>query len=337
MAMSGNISTSIDASSYLSDITYLGYYSLSMVILGSIFKLLTFINLCRPAFRNTNARPTIHYMRVLALIDLFAMYGWNLDNYLGLVQGFTFYSSYTVASCKVFSFLNYFTNEASAWLHVFICFDRYLFLSRTQPNTWFNRSKSVLIIIGCVIGVFILANLHFLISVCYEDDNGKINTGSKFYQVFPLYNQIYALISSVIPSVVMMTFSCVSAYYLSQLKQTSTIQNSKIRHRAISITLISTSLLFVITSAPTPIFYGFFYDDLSKTVLGRRVLNIFDTLSYTYPIIDFPIYLITFTEFRRELIRLLIRNRVILPIATENTQRPVPQNRAQNISTARNF
>ncbi|CAF1418694.1 unnamed protein product [Adineta ricciae] len=320
MTTTGNISNITDVSSYLSDISFLGYHSLFMVILGSIFKVLTFIVLCRSAFRNTKIRPIIHYMRALALIDFLGLYGWNLDNYFGLIQGFTLYSSYTVISCKIFSFLNYFTTQVSAWLHVFICFDRYLFLSRTQPNTWFNRSKSVLIIISTIIGIFILFNLHFLIFVCYEDENDQVNMDSKFYQVYPLYSIIHMFIYSIIPFILMMIFSSISLYYLSKVRQTTTIQNSKIPHRSISITLISTSLVFIIVRTPTSICYGFFYDNLSETLLGRRIINVFDSLLYTSPILDFPLYLITFSEFRREFIRLFRRNRTVLSIVTQNTQ-----------------
>ncbi|CAF1402414.1 unnamed protein product [Adineta ricciae] len=308
MTNNGNMSNITETSSYLSDLRYLGYHSLSMIILGSVFKLITFIVLYRPAFQNTKVRPIIHYMRVLALIDFLGLYGWNLDNYLGLVQGFTLFSSYTVASCKIFSFLNYFTTQVSAWLHVFICFDRYLFLSRTQPNTWFNRSKSVLIIIACIIGVFTLYNLHFFIFVCYKDENGQVNMDSKFYQVYPLYDKIHIFIYSIIPFILMMIFSSISVYHLGKLRQITTIQNSKIPHRSISIALISTSLVFILARTPTSICYGFFYNNLSETILGRRIINSFDTLLYTSPILDFPIYLITFSEFRREFIRLLRRN-----------------------------
>ncbi|CAF1406301.1 unnamed protein product [Adineta ricciae] len=238
MTNNGNMSNITETSSYLSDLRYLGYHSLSMIILGSVFKLITFIVLYRPAFQNTKVRPIIHYMRVLALIDFLGLYGWNLDNYLGLVQGFTLFSSYTVAS--------------------------------------------------------------------YE--NGQVNMDSKFYQVYPLYDKIHIFIYSIIPFILMMIFSSISVYHLGKLRQITTIQNSKIPHRSISIALISTSLVFILARTPTSICYGFFYNNLSETILGRRIINSFDTLLYTSPILDFPIYLITFSEFRREFIRLLRRN-----------------------------
>ena len=60
-----NISPSNDTSSEkpspISDLSFLGYYSLVMVILGTILNLLTLSILFRPVFRNTQARPALHY------------------------------------------------------------------------------------------------------------------------------------------------------------------------------------------------------------------------------------------------------------------------------------
>ncbi|CAF1012555.1 unnamed protein product [Adineta steineri] len=314
-------SNSTDIYSVISDVTFLGYYSLSMVIIGTIFNVLTFFVLCRPVFRDTKVRPTLHYMRTLALIDFINVYGWNLDHYLQLVHGFTLNDSYTVASCKIFSFLNYVTLHISAWLRVFICFDRYLCLSRLQPNTWFNKSKSVLIIIFGTTIFFMLFNFHLLIFVCYRDDSGQIIRSSKLYALYPIYNQIHLVIYIGIPLFFMILFNSSSIYHLIQLRHTTIVQNSRIRHRAISITIIFTTCLFFLTCAPSTISYGYFYNTLAATVTGRRLVNAFDSITFTFPVLSFPIYLITFSEFRRATFGFVIRNREIQPI-TNGTRQP---------------
>ncbi|CAF0981761.1 unnamed protein product [Adineta ricciae] len=78
--------------------TFMGYYCLSMVVLGTIFNLFTLTVLCRTTFRNSQVRPMIHYMRAIAAIDFLGLYGWTLDAYFDAVYGFTLNYSYTVAS-----------------------------------------------------------------------------------------------------------------------------------------------------------------------------------------------------------------------------------------------
>ncbi|CAF1394841.1 unnamed protein product [Adineta steineri] len=313
-------STSTNIYSVIINVPFLGYYSLLMIIIGTVFNLLTFIILCQPAFRDTKVRPTLHYMRALALIDLINLYGWNLDNYLQIVHGFTLNDSYTVASCKFFTFLNYVTLHISGWLRIFICFDRYLCLSRVQPNTWFNRSKSVLIIIFGTTIFFMLFNLHLLIFVCYRNDSGQIVRSSKLYPLYPIYNQINLVLYNGIPLFFMVLFNSMSIYHLIRLRYATIVQNSRIRHRAISITIISTTFLFFVTGTPSSISYSFFYGTLAATVTGRRLMNAFAAIGYTFPVLSFPIYLITFSEFRRATIGLVMRNREIQPVTNGTRQ-----------------
>ncbi|CAF1344749.1 unnamed protein product [Adineta ricciae] len=306
------------------DVTFAGYYSLLMVIIGTIFNLLIFIVLCRARFRNAQVRSTIHYIRAIAMIDFLGLYGWTLDNYFGIVYGFTLTSSYTIASCKFFLFFNYFTLHISAWLHVFVCFDRYLVLSRLNPNTWFNQSKNVLIMIGCIIGFFFLFNFHILLFVCYQDINGQINTNSKLYILYPLYHRIHLCVYNLIPSFFIILFNGISVYHLYRLRRTTSIQNSQVRHRSISITLIITSILFVIMRTPSSINYAFFYGSLYATDWGLHLIYAIDIIQYTFPILNLPIYLITFTEFRYELMSSITRRRgrMMAPTNIEVMKRP---------------
>ena len=159
--MSNTTTTSIPATTtrISTELLIVAYYSLTVTVVGTILNFFTFIILCRSTFRDTRARPTLHYMRTIAIFDILTLYGWNLDHYIYPIHGF--YLQFTsLVPCKFLSFLNYFAAQSSAWLRVFICLDRYLSLSRLH-RTWFSKSKSVLIIIGCIMGVLFLLNIHF--------------------------------------------------------------------------------------------------------------------------------------------------------------------------------
>ncbi|CAF1374455.1 unnamed protein product [Adineta steineri] len=211
------------------------------------------------------------------------LYGWNLDHYLSIIHGFTLIT-YSIPTCKIFGFLNYFAAQSSAWLRVFICFDRYLITSRLH-RTWFSRQKSVLIIITCIITITTLLNCHFLIFTCYYSSDGTINPNAKLYEIYPLWD--YVNYSGVI-------------YHLIHRRLVQLIQNSTIQYRAISITLIITTFLFLIMTTPATIDAAFFAT--TPTGILEKIL---DSALYTYHITSFLLYFITFKDFRRECIMLM--------------------------------
>jgi hypothetical protein len=279
------------------------YYSLSLIIVGTILNLLTFVTLCRSKFRDKNRRPTLHYMRTIAIIDIFMLYGWNLDHYLWNLHGYTLLL-YSIPTCKIFLFLDYFPVQTSAWLRIFLCIDRYLLLSRPR-RTWFGHSKNVLIIIVCIISIFTLFNLDIVIFCCFYDTSGSIDPDSPFYSLNPLWNYIDLVIYNCIPFVLMIFFNSKIIYYLIQLRQTSSVQNSQIQHRAITITLVITTFLFLVMTIPSNVAYACFI-----TVADPTLLELLNSLLYTYHITSFPLYFITLREFRQEFIdMILFKNR----------------------------
>ena len=277
---------------------FVTYYPLTLIIVGTSFNLFTLLVLCRPTFHDTNKRPTIHYMRAIAIFDILMLYGWNLDHYLIGAFGFIL-RAYSVGFCKIVSFINYFTPQVSAWLRVFICLDRYLSLSRLH-KTWFSQSKNVLIIIGSINLVFFIWNSPFLIFACYYNPNGSVNTNSPYYDIYPLWDMMNLGSYNCAPFVGMVVLNSGVIYHLIRLRRTSTVQNSKIQHGAISVTLVITTFLFLIMTIPATVAFTFFYD-----ASGYVVLHSLDSMLFTYHILSFPLYMITFTEFRQEVIRLV--------------------------------
>ncbi|CAF1306632.1 unnamed protein product [Rotaria sordida] len=100
------------------------YYSLTLVIVGTLLNTITFIVLCRSTFRNTRTRPTLHYMRAMAIFDILMLYGWNLGHYLATIHEIDL-QGLNIPLCRCYSFLNYFAPQSSAWLRVFVSLDRY--------------------------------------------------------------------------------------------------------------------------------------------------------------------------------------------------------------------
>ncbi|CAF0975163.1 unnamed protein product [Rotaria sp. Silwood1] len=273
------------------------YYSLILVIIGTLFNCLTFFVLCRSTFRDKKARPIIHYMRTIAIFDILMLYGWNLDHYLVIVHEFRLVK-YSIVSCKCISFISYFTSQTSAWLRVFVCFDRYLSLSHFH-RPWMNRSKTVLIIIACVIMTSILLNLHILIFACYRKNNGTISIQAQSYKIYPLWNHVNLGVYNCAPFILMVILNSGVSYHLFRFHHTNSTPNSRIQHRAITLTLVITTSLFLLMTIPATVAYAYFMQ------ANVTILHFLDAILYTYHVLSFPLYLITFNEFRRACIEML--------------------------------
>jgi hypothetical protein len=318
--MSINNSTTAGSTSS-NDLLMVAYFSLTVTVLGTIFNSLTFIIFCRATFRNTKTRPTLHYMRAMAIFDILMLYGWNLDHYLAGVYNFTI-QGLTIPLCRFLSFFNYFAAQSSAWLRVFVCLDRYLSLSRL-PKTWFSHSKSVLIVIANIIGFCIAINVIFFFYGCSYSSNGTITISSWAFQIYPLWNYVNLGVYNCAPFVLMTIFNSGVIYHLIRLRRTTTVHNSRIQHRAISITLVITKFLFLIMTIPVIVAFAFF------SSAPVTLLNFLGGILYTYHILSFPLYMLTFDEFRHECIAMITgkqRNQRVGPIPT------LIQTRAANIS-----
>jgi hypothetical protein len=249
-------------------------------------------------------------MRAIAIFDILMLYGWNFDHYLSGAYGFTLLT-YSIVSCKLLTFLNYFSAQSSAWLRVFVSLDRYASLNN-QNRTWFGKSKSVLIIIGCIVGFTTLLNLPLPIVACFYRSNGKVNYLGQQFSIYPLWDYINLGVYNCAPFILMVIFNSGVIYRLIIHRHTTILQNSRVKHRSISITLVITTFLFSLMTIPGTVAFAFFSNTASHTVL-----NAMDSMLYTYHITSFPLYFITFSNFRREFIAMITcstNNRRVAPV-----------------------
>ncbi|CAF1333738.1 unnamed protein product [Adineta ricciae] len=299
--MSTNNTTEVIGKKLSIEVLIVSYFSLTLVIIGTSLNSLTFIILCRARFRNTKVRPVLHYMRTIAVFDILMLYGWNFDNYVYPIYGF-FLQRTSIGTCKFLSFLNYFASQSSAWFRIFICLDRYLTLSQLH-RTWFSYSKHVFIVIASILTFFFLLNLHIIIFACYYNPNGTVNINSSLFTLYPTWNYVKLAFYNLLPLTLMMALNSSVIYHLRMLQRTTTLQNSRIQHRSITITLVSTTVLFFIMTTPAAIGFTFFSDS------NRTILRSTDCISYGYHILSFPLYMITFDEFRQEFFAMIMCKR----------------------------
>ena len=147
----------------------------------------------------------------------------------------------------------------------------------------------------CIVAVFGVLNFHLLLFACFYEPNGSINYEARHYCIYPMWQYVHLGVYSAVPFVLMVAFNSGVVYHLLRIRRESTLQNSRIQHRTISITLIVTTSLFLILTTPSGIVFSFFLDIISNTVS-----ELLDGMYFTYHTLSFPLYLITFPEFRRE-------------------------------------
>ncbi|CAF3703875.1 unnamed protein product [Rotaria sordida] len=73
--MSSNNITIIKTSGPSTESLIAAYYSLTLIIVSTIFNITAFIILCRSTFRNIRARLTPHSMRAMTIIETLMLYG----------------------------------------------------------------------------------------------------------------------------------------------------------------------------------------------------------------------------------------------------------------------
>ena len=308
--MSSNNTT--QASSQTETSLVVAYYPFTLIIVGTLLNLFTFFILYRSSFRDTKKQPVIHYMRTIAIFDILMLYGWNFDHYLQIVHGYILLT-YSIPTCKIFGFLNYFAAQSSAWLRVAISFERYLSVSRLH-RTIFNRQKGVLITIASIITIILLLNLHFIIFTCFVRPNGRISPNAPSYIIYPLWDYVNLGLYNCAPFIFMMIFNSYTIYHLVHRRRERLIHQSAIHHQAISFTLILTTFLFLLMTIPATIVAAFFY-----TVPTTTLAKILDSALYTYHILSFPLYFLTFSAFRREVIHMVTCNKNRQRIAPSGT------------------
>ncbi len=174
-------------------------------------------------------------------------------------------------------------------------------------RTWFSHHKSILIIIASVISFFTLFNFHLIIFGCFYEPNGLVNINSSLYIIYPMWDFINLVMYNCLPFLFMVIFNSGFIYHLIHLRHIITIHKSRIPHQAISITLVITTFLFLGHGYTS---YSCLWIFVSRT--GDTILCTLNSMLYTYHILSFPTYIITFAEFRHEFIKMVTCNNLLI-------------------------
>ncbi|CAF0829848.1 unnamed protein product [Adineta ricciae] len=280
------------------------YYPLALTCVTTVLNILIIIILSQKVFRQ---RPTMRYMLVIAFVDMFLLYGWNLDHFFRLKYDFEV-DRLSVLSCKLSTYINHVLSQSSAWLRVWMCVDRFCALNQIRQRRAVHQHRRVFLLIALTFIIIMVINLHLPIFACYAykyHNQTRIAGGSLHFPLYPTWNYINLALYNIIPFVLMLVFNVLIIRHLILIQRTSTIRHSRIRHTTISIPILLSAFLFCLMTTPPALIWAFFYKAIRAGIFQEYLMSLIDSVKYTYHSLGFFLYFITLVEFRKEFFRLM--------------------------------
>ncbi len=289
-----------------------------LIIVGTIGNVFVIVLMLQKSLRQYT---TSLYLLILALADLIILYTGLLRYWIRAIQGFDI-RDLSSGGCKLHIFLVYFFTHFEGWILVLVCIERLaaVFWPKNARNIFTKTVATIELVV--VAAILFLANLHFFWTYdLVPDISGTLYCGKSRHKYFidHVWHWLDLCLASLIPFTLMVTgnsaiaIRLVYADYVRKHKLNATI-NSKMT--SMTVILIAISIIFLITTAPIAIFlstqnYWFpitlpYYEYVKAEVIFAA-LNI---LAYMNNALNFLMYCISSSRFRRQLAKVIYRGKV---------------------------
>lgn len=231
---------------------------------------------------------------------------------------------YSNFSCKFHMFFTYYFINLSPTLLVAVSVQRYLAVAKHQYAKRHCTVKNAFSIIGLICFISIFIQMHW--AIFYElkivptkpSINGSAiqfrrvcNISSNYPHYLWFRSRVIGYLQwfffTLCPFVIMLILNCsilrviASASRIQQrMKQKN--QRKRVKHRNMTIMLLSVSCVFILLTAPASTFMAFGH--LSKNLHGLKsqsLWTMFSLIYYTNTAANFLLYFLTANVFRREL------------------------------------
>lgn len=308
-------------------------YAVCLLIVGTILNLFSIYICRRRHLKNTS---TFIILSFFFFFSACALYTWNLDVFLSLfnIRAFTLdgslnltnpessinvqnvLESLNIFTCKLFTFMQYFSLQCISWLLTFITIDQNLRVyspKRQLTNKW------VYSICAFLVAVFFLINFHIIIFVgvyrpingtnlvefrCYETD---------YYTFYPMWDQVHMFLYCFVPFFIMIIGNLMLARKLILARRhfKGSMSKSGLRKKKnISVFCVGFSFMFIFCTIPEKICYGFMYEQLNHSSgkwYGPTLLRLVDELNFSFIGLNFVFQLALNRIYRREFFKMFHR------------------------------
>ena len=243
------------------------------------------------------------YLSFISITDTLSLFVWNLNHFL--FPHFKIQIEFlSLFNCKLFVFLQYFSLQCSGLLLSMLTIDRY-FTVATLPGNFISklpfrtRRNSFIWSLIITFSIFIL-NIHITIlnGVTLENNVSRFdmylfNTSMMFnnyfvcylypttFKVFPYWEIVHLIIYSAVPFLLMALFNSLLIYKsLNVCKKATIASKNDGKKLKLTVSLVITTLVFLLMTLPSSIAFGFFMDELLLYEYGEIILNFLDHFSY---------------------------------------------------------
>ena len=298
-----------------------------LIVFGTVGNSLAIVVLTRKSIKVTT---TAIYLSFLAISDLVVLYTGLLRQWL------TYLFDYDVrhiseAACKIHLWLVYSSLDFSAWIVMIVTVER--LISAWFPHKAKNKCsrKSAIAIVTIVLFFLLALNSHLLYGMINEivlDSNGHAVTVYKCSEIDETYRNFFNLIwpwidlavFCAIPFTVIVIGNCCILFKVvtSQRRTKSKIvpTTSKSthatkkapKHLSMTAMLLTLNTVFLLTTSPVSV-YNIGYPQWSSVDTAQNYANldfwwaIVNMLMYTNNALNFLLYCLSGTRFRREVKR----------------------------------
>jgi hypothetical protein len=261
------------------------------------------------------------YLSFVSLTDTLSLFGWNLDHFLRHNTNFVLETT-NLATCRLYTFNQYFSLQSSALLLSMLCIDRFMcvvhypvsFLSSLPFRTTKTAFAWSFLIMSCVsfINSYILISAGLYVNATTHDPSSNVSTYkvelscymyASGFQFFPIWERVHMVIYNLIPFVIMVVFNTLLIKnLLVTFKPPAAISTKTLRNYRkkviITVSLICVTFLFLLTTLPTSVMFGFFFQEITKHY-GLTIVYFSDSIMFLNHASLFFICFISNLNFRR--------------------------------------
>ena len=139
------------------------YYTLFLIVIGTLCNLLSFIVMNRKQIRKYAC---MKYLSALAISDMMILYQWNLNTFfkynLSKPPFYLDLEEISLISCRLIAFFAFFCLQLSAWLLSIVSFDRLMLVYSTKWKHIMHKPKRVCMLITATVLTIFSLNFHLL-------------------------------------------------------------------------------------------------------------------------------------------------------------------------------
>ena len=283
-------------------------YALPVVFfIGIIGNGLSFVVMTRKSLRGQVAS---FYLTLLAVLDTVTLTSGIVPQWIFVLFEIEI-RILSQAACKIFPLINFWLTDTVNWIVSLIAFDRFLnIIFPHKAKEWMTLRRSMWMSSIIILFLFFTnSQLLFIKTIEIKNDiENKTNLYCGFtsdYSYF-IFSWIDLACFCIIPFTVITSCNAAIIFRLCLKKSRSVEQ----KMTSITLTLISVSLLLLVSTIPFEV-YQLSQEESPSETIETEYLYVFSIfLIYLNNSINFFVYCLIGTTFRKELLKLFCKNRI---------------------------